>query len=328
MPDTIAEKIFLNAVESIRIGMEDLRRDTFGRLTSAIRNFSAGVQLLCKARLAEVDESALYPPKKESKGRRRTLYLKELQDAFEGKSLDVGEINWKRMADLSRLRNDFEHLFPTGSISDLRVAVKTKMTGCLPTVNYLIQEVFQEDPVEIFGLEIWADLLAADEVHNQERVRQKAEFEKYYGVLPIFIYDHIISDFMCEKCKCDIAMPISSTRGDDFMYLTYKCHQCGQTYTHDALINVLREEIENKYFHQIDYSPGDYYEEVFVPCPSCGVTAYDFENHQCLYCGDETKFVCACGNEISREDMAMFDFQEDHLCSDCRHLQDLISKDD
>jgi hypothetical protein len=45
------ETILKNAVQSIQIGLEDYRDTDARRLLSAVRNFQAGILLLCKEQL-------------------------------------------------------------------------------------------------------------------------------------------------------------------------------------------------------------------------------------------------------------------------------------
>ena len=329
-PQSVVDKLFYNAIESIRIGLEDLKVDSFGRLTSAIRNFSAGVQLLCKARLADVDENAIYLTSKKKTVRPKTIYREELQKAFETRKLDEGKINWEAIEKLSLLRNDFEHLFPEGDLKNLRQAVSSNMGMCLGTVNYLIQDVFQENPVDLLGAVVWQDVLSASEVLAQERKRQRDAFSVYNEIIPTFIVNHIIDDFMCEKCKCSILMPLEQQKPDsDFSGMLFECHQCGEVYRYRNALSVIIAIIERKRLYLQGYKHGDYYEDIFTMCPECGEEAYDFANKHCLACGNEEEYFCKqCGAPVSPDEMRAFDFEEDGLCWDCRHFKEQITSPD
>lgn len=326
----VVDKLFHNAIESIRIGMEDLKVDSFGRLTSAIRNFSAGIQLLCKARLAKVDENAIYLSSKKNIMRVRTINREELQKAFIKKNLDDGKINWDAITKLSLLRNDFEHLFPCGDLKDLRQAVSDNMVKCLGTANYLIQDVFEESPVDLLGASIWQDVLSATEVYAQERKRQKDAFSTYEGIVPTFTAKHMIEDFMCEKCKCDILMPQETKlHNSDFTGMLFECHRCGKVYHYRDALKVICSIMECKDLQSQGYAPGDFYEELFTRCPECCEETYDFRNRRCLFCGNEKEYLCSsCEAPIQADEMRAFDFDEDRLCWNCRHLKEQMNRSD
>lgn len=153
-----------NAVLSIELGVEDYQTGDERRVLSAIRNLYAGVLLLCKQVLwnespqgtdgsliykdlvpRKIDGSVLMVPKKPH---RNTVDRQQIEERFKelGLSLD-----WSKLQDLARIRNDVEHLFMT-----VKPAIaKEALASAMPVIEQLLVGHLQEEPAHLFRDGVW-----------------------------------------------------------------------------------------------------------------------------------------------------------------------------
>lgn len=115
-----------NAVISIELGVEDYHTGGERRVLSAIRNLFAGVLLLCKQVLWNeappgIDGSLIYRdlvPRRidgevkmvPRKPQRNTIDRQQIEERFRELGLNI---DWPKLNELARIRNDSEQLFMT-----------------------------------------------------------------------------------------------------------------------------------------------------------------------------------------------------------------------
>ena len=157
-----------NAVLSIELGVEDYQTGDERRVLSAIRNLYAGVLLLCKQVLwnesppgtegsliykdlvpRKIDGRVLMVPKKP---RRNTVDRQQIEERFKELGLDL---DWSKLQELARIRNDVEHLFMT-----VKPAIaKEALASAMPVIEQLLVGHLQEEPAHLFRDSVWKSLL-------------------------------------------------------------------------------------------------------------------------------------------------------------------------
>lgn len=152
-----------NAVESIQVGVEDFNSDDERRSVSAMRNIAAGLLLLFKAKLCELSPASdnellikkdLAPSVDESgkliligKGR-KTVDVAQIRERLN--SMNV-KVDWKRVEEITGLRNEAEHYYVKVSPDTVReVVAKSFML-----IRDFVQNALQQDPQDLLGSDCW-----------------------------------------------------------------------------------------------------------------------------------------------------------------------------
>ena len=113
-----------NAIESIRLGVEDYQAGSHPRLMAAVRNIHAGILLMYKEALRRLSPSdsnevlvkAKIVPSLDEHGEvvfigrgAKTADTQQIQERFEGLSIST---DWERFKVIASARNDLEHYYP------------------------------------------------------------------------------------------------------------------------------------------------------------------------------------------------------------------------
>jgi hypothetical protein len=129
------DTLFDNAVQSIRLGVEDYQANDPRRALSSVRNFYAGVLLLAKEVLVrQVPDAspedvlgALYKPMPDGQGGlhfvtagQQTIDFSNIGSRFKDFGLPIDNMALK---DLNRIRTDIEHYYPDESRETVREAI-------------------------------------------------------------------------------------------------------------------------------------------------------------------------------------------------------------
>ena len=143
--------LFDNAIQSIRLGIEDYEANDAKRPLSAVRNFYAGVLLLAKEVLVRAAPKAnpkdvlgaAYKPVLDGDGGitfvsgTRTIDFNEIGERFKAFGLRIDQASLK---DLTRIRNDMEHLYTEAN----RETVREAIARAFPVVVDLFQQIDEE----------------------------------------------------------------------------------------------------------------------------------------------------------------------------------------
>lgn len=151
--------LLTNAVESVQVGVEDYQAGTRARLLSAVRNIYAGILLLYKEALLrrsppgsnEALIKAKVEPQQGPGGAvhfvgvgKKTVDVQQIRERFQ--SLGIAT-DWKRTDDITRLRNDIEHYYPTIS----QQALGSLVASALVLVRDFAEQELGEAPRDLLG---------------------------------------------------------------------------------------------------------------------------------------------------------------------------------
>jgi hypothetical protein len=317
--------LFANAVDSIKMGIEDYATATPARALSAVRNFYAGVLLLGKEVLvraapqAEPDEiiGAKYAPIPDGKGGveyvvegYQTIDFHTLGKRF--KKFGIA-INTNQLEELNELRNAIEHRFTDKPAQAVREAI----ARAFPITVGLFHHA-GEHPAELLG-EAWTTMLEVRDLYE-------AELERCRGTLAVVTWlSATVADkhLRCTECGSDLIEQRDSANTDQ-AEISLVCRGCGSGPDwDDAVVDAAKRALRGMTYDRFTDAgeSGPIYE-----CPSCDREAYiDFEG-ACAVCGESFDYesnCVRCSATIPLEDA--LSGLSGGLCSYCTYV---LNKDD
>jgi len=325
MTKTNMEPLLANAVESIKMGIEDYALDTPGRALSAVRNFYAGVLLLGKEALIRAAPHAdpdviigiRYKPVPDGKGGAtveldgsNTIDFRELGERFKTFAIPIStsaltELNW--------LRNAIEHKYTDQPAK----AVREVIARAFPVTVALFHNIGVH-PSEVLG-EAWTTLLKVRDLYQAELARCRATLEAIRWLSPTVADQHLC----CTECSSELVEQ-RDLDNDDQEEMDLVCRSCGESLDWAETIEQaidLALGVEEYIRHKDTSEPGPIYD-----CPSCERHSFIEGEEACAVCGegfDWERNCVVCNSAISMDDArAGFD---GGLCSYCTHI---ANKDD
>ena len=329
---SVSEAIFQNAINAIELGVEDytLSSQDPRRLHSAVRNLFAGILLLFKSKLADLskndDESLLkakISPMLQDGALRwvgtgnKTVDYTQIKERFEALKINV---NWLRLDNLHRYRNDIEHYFDKGGYK--QAVVGQYIVNGFVIIHDFIPSHLGKNPRECFSEETWETFLKEKAIVEQEIRNRDLEFSKLVWFDPALC--EILKSFHCTECGSNLINVVAEDREDNkASSATFECRECGVRYDYTELVrNFCDAMAEGRVMVKDDIA----YDSIAL-CPVCGERCYDSVMELCYLCGNEGPHVCdRCGEPIPPSEMDTF--EETNLCGNCAHMEERIMKDD
>ena len=314
--------LFENAVESIKLGVQDYLANDPARALSAVRNFYAGLLLLAKEVLVraapDAEESeiiaARYKPVPDGSGgikyvavSQRTIDLMTIGDRFKDFGLSI---NHAALRDLSRIRNDIEHHYPKEPHDSVRQAI----AKAFPVAAELFR-LAGEDPSALLG-DTWETMLEVRAVYEDELKTCRATFDKIEWRSGMFED----AAFVCPECQSDLVAQ-DDPGNSDFQSAESHCRSCGAKIRAEALI-------ENAVAANLDWESyvavTDGGDAPLQECPECGLTTYILTEEEtgCVWCDCALDECAVCHVGLMPDNV---DPDNHSLCSYHGHL---MSKDD
>lgn len=313
--------LFKNAVESLRLGVQDYEMNTPERALSSVRNFYSGLLLFAKEVLVravpEADENSViaerYKPVPDGGGNvkyipatKRTIDLVEISRRFKDFGLQIDQ---KAIDDLSRIRNDIEHRYTKEPHDSMRQVI----AKAFPVAVELFR-LAGEDPLANLG-DTWETMLNVREVYEQELGACRKTYEK------INWHTGIFEGVACPECQSDLVAQ-DDPRNDDFQSAASHCRSCGAEISAEKLVEYAIE-LALGYDSYIAATDGD--TDPVQDCPECGLHTYLLTEDEvgCVWCDFVLESECArCHAGLTPDNV-----DPDHhgLCSYCGNLW---SKDD
>jgi len=278
----LEENLFSAAVDAIRVGIEDIDHPERARKVAAIRNFYAGVLLLCKHRLMQhsppenpfVLIAAKTKLKKNPAGQiepvpvgSQTIGANELIQRLE--EFETG-LDTSRLKDLQTHRNDIEHYFTSATDQKLQeVFVEVQLL-----VNDLIARSGRANPLG----PAWVKLVEKSDAFVARRERSRRDLARV--TWRSAIVEEAISDLRyAELCECGsshIVRVDSANRDQDEIVL--RCLACNADVPTESFVESLLEGT----FGLEDWEAAKEGEPFAVyECPQCQVEAYVRQEDQC-----------------------------------------------
>ena len=326
------DRLLANAIDSIRIGVEDYETGEPARTLSAVRNLHAGLLLLTKWVLVDTVPKAseddviaeAYEPKPDGDGGvkyvpvgKRTISLQHIQRRFKTFGLNLSQETKQRLESLATVRNAVEHRYAGTAGASLRQTVSEA---------FLVAAEFFRlggvDPVDLLG-KAWGVMLDVNEVYEEELAACQATFS--HVEWKFAVPDGVGPE--CLKCGSDLVEQVepnneaqNAARG--------KCRSCGDEMAAEAVVECL---VGRQYWLLDHLSSKDGGQRVLYTCPLCSletyVNEYDDEGEVtgCVHCDFKLGNCRMCGNDLMPGDL--YGDRED-VCSYCGYkLAKLMERD-
>jgi hypothetical protein len=309
--------ILQNAIESIQIGVEDFEHIDPRRGVSALRNITAGTLLLFKEKLCrlspEHDPELLIKrdiaPARDSSGSlvfigkgKKTVDVFQIQERF--KSMDV-TVDWKRLEEITNLRNDLEHYYATKAPDAVREVVAKSF---LLIRDFVLSEL-EEDPQALFGNDCWDALLKTSEVYAAEELACKASIEKVD-----WRYSTVEKALKFLRCPaCISALVFAFEDQEPYPDIELKCQSCGNEFCFDDVV----EECIDELLSVDSYTRMKEGQDVsYVDCPSCGKFTFILDEQCCVACETELDYkTCS----VCEDTLSISDQCNNGMCGYCNY---------
>lgn len=294
--------IFENAIDSIRMGIEDYETGKEERNISAVRNILAGILLIFKEKLrrlspSESDKDLLIKEKIlpyktedgdisfEAKGK-LTVNVHSIRERF--KSLDI-KCNWEHFDKINLLRNELEHYYTVQPPNVIREIIANSF---ILIRDFLIDEL-KEDPQKLLGNKCWETMLSITEVYSKEEAACKASIEKVD-----WAYQSVRDSLKHLNCpKCHSSLIFASDRCDDYRYFNLHCRACQNCF---EFADVIESCVADNFYVDAFLSCKDGGESPYDLCPECGKDTFVYSEECCVACGYKMQYRnCAiCGTTL------------------------------
>jgi DNA-directed RNA polymerase subunit M/transcription elongation factor TFIIS len=311
-----------NAIESIRVGVEDYAIGSAARLLSAARNIHAGILLLFKEALhrrspPNSNDALIMSkimPQQDSNGKiifvgigRNTVTAGEVKDRF--KSLSI-HADWVRFQKINRARNEIEHFYPKLT----QQALQGLIADSFLIVREFVRTELKEDPRDLLGEETWQAMLQVTEVYEAERKHCEELLDQVNWESPALLEG--LKELSCPECGSQLLRPKDVVKSYQDVLLV--CSSCGAT---ETISSFAPRAIETALQDEAYLAIKDGGETPYVDCPVCGEEAYVVEENRCASCGESVETTCIrCGNDIPPVEL-----ESSPMCGWCAHMS---SKDD
>jgi DNA-directed RNA polymerase subunit RPC12/RpoP len=319
------KELLENAVLSIELGVEDYQTGEDRRVLSAMRNLYAGVLLLCKQVLwnmspagtqgsliykdlvpRRVDGVVLMVPKKPQ---RNTVDRMQIEDRFRELGL---ALDWKKLNELARIRNDAEHLFMTVKPAIAQEALASAM----PVIEQLLVDHLEEEPAHLFEEGVWKALLENKEVFEQQQARCSESFEKMDWEFETLA--QAVSEVRCDGCGSSLVRQ-SDPGNEKFEEIDLDCAECGKHLDRD---DVFESAIAEATAGDAYIAGTDGGEPPVTTCPECSRESW-VNGEGCILCPGADLTCSMCGDTFGPDD---FDYDEGK-CSYCAYRYEKLMRE-
>lgn len=309
--------ILQNAIDSIQIGVEDFQSTDDRRSASAVRNIAAGMLLLFKEKLCELspayDKELLIKrdlePESDADGnivfrskRKKTVDVFQIKDRLTSLKVNV---DWKRLEEITNLRNDLEHYFAKKSPDAVReVVAKSFLIIRDFTVNAL-----EKDPQELLGEECWSVFLTASDVYLAEEKACQDTLEKVN-----WKYRSIETALKYLRCpSCSSALVEASSPDDSYPTINLRCKSCSNEFVFSEVIEYL---IDASMAGEAYVAMSKGGEMPYFRCHHCNQETFVAEEELCVVCEEGLEFsecsICETSLKPDEQD-------NDGLCNTCNY---------
>lgn len=317
--------ILQNAIDSIQIGVEDFSNKDERRSISAIRNIAAGLLLLFKEKLCELspehDKELLIKrdiePGVGADGQlafigknKKTVDVFQIKERLTSLKVDV---DWKRLEEITSLRNDIEHYYAKKSPDAVREVVAKSF---LLIRDFIVDELYQS-PQELLGDDCWKVLLTTSEVYLAEESVCKESITKIdwkYSTI-----DNALSYLRCPVCASSL---IEAPYEDDvYPTVNLHCKSCNHDFTFDDVVEECVDELLSADAYRRVKDGG---EPPFGTCPQCAKETFVHEEGCCVACESGLDYtncsVCSASLSLDEQD-------NDGMCSYCKYTHDKLMRE-
>lgn len=303
-----------NAIDSIELGIEDYQSNDLRRPISAVRNFYAGILLLCKQCLVEAAPNAepmeilasKFTPCPDEEGgvyykpSTATIDFGELKERFKKFDLDWPKGN---IANLQKLRNQLEHYHS----SSPKEVIQQAIAECFPFVEGLFG-ILRKDPVAELG-KTWAVMLGEKKFFETKKAQCNESFSSMSWRRNLANYEYI----KCLSCSSSLIYQKDPQNSDPALF-DGKCLACGTQFSAEETVQII---VEAEYGDSSYLSYKDGGSSEIHDCPECCNSTYVLidDINECYFCGFVVDGECdRCGVDLTVENQSV---NTSSLCDYC-----------
>lgn len=314
--------ILKNAMESIQVGLEDYHDDDPRRVLSAIRNLYAGILLLFKHKLQELspdgsDEALLktkvLPEINATTGEvtwvgkgKKTVEVIDIIERL--KALNIDGIEWKRLEDLQKIRNDIEHYYSQLPVERLKEAV----ANALHLITQFCGPHLDRQPVDILGQECWEQMLDVATLYDAELKACRENLESV--VWPFDAVTDSILDMRCPNCESQLLRVVDVSAKNAAIGFT--CSSCQEESAYAEVVGPAVSQ-HSAGWNYISVKDGG--EPVTQDCPECEADAFLTAEMQCAACFYEQEYTIC---EYCKESLSLDEQGLEGICGYCQYRYD------
>lgn len=311
-----------NAVESIQVGVEDFDSEDERRSVSAMRNIAAGLLLLFKTKLCGLSPASdpellikkdLIPAVDESgnyvfvgKGR-KTVDVAQIRERLT--ALKV-EVDWKRVEEITSLRNEIEHYYAKASPDAVREIVAKSFL----LIRDFAQNALEEDPQELLGSDCWQVLLKTSDVYLAEKTGCRESLQKID-----WKYKTVEQALVHLRCpQCSSALIEAPYDDDTYPTINLRCKSCNEDFSFSDVVEVCVDELLSADAYTRVKDGGD---APYGTCPQCDKETFVFAEACCVACEGQLDYTecSACAEPLSLDEQSL-----DGFCSYCKYKLDKL----
>lgn len=306
--------ILINAIASIALGIEDYKSEGRHRPLSALRNISAGILLLFKAKLAQLapDETLI---KKDFKltwqdGRAswtakgdKTIDYQGIQDRF--KLVGI-RFDFKEMDRIISQRNRIEHY-----VADVPVeALRDSIANAVNLINRFCREQLQLEAASLFDPDTWQMVLQEKAIHEVEKKACIERMEQIKWPYPELL--HIaVNHCLCGTCEGDLVSPVDPNLS--LLEIRFSCAACGAV---EGYASAMEAAFLSSVWEENLLSTEHSDNALNGHCDNCMSDLVLAPRGYCIACGYENLKRCdGCGNI----------FRKSYFCEHCDYLDGQIA---
>ncbi|ELV3408106.1 hypothetical protein SGI66_003832 [Enterobacter hormaechei] len=338
-PTLDAQKLYDNAIISIRLGIEDFELSTLpggnqARALSSVRNLFAGMLLLFKYKIAaSVDDPAdaytiiFNPPTivpesdgnggvrwvPDGKFKKTTIDVQGIKQRFEGFSI---EVDWDAISELQDCRNHLEHLHPNHTYGEVAGFV----AALFPVLSDFITNELQQVPSDVLS-EAWEKMLAHKDFYDQKLAECEDSWQS--ADVPTGMYTYL-DECNCQMCGSQL---IRADEGDLDLGITVKHHE--DKFRYRCLSCGYADRIAPELYHAFrvinDYDPRDGSEPNYETCNQCNHDTFLIFEQECAWCDAtlEHKECDICGTYLKQDEQ-----DNGGLCSADQYAREKYMRED
>lgn len=311
--------ILNNAIASIQIGMEDFNSDDPRRVLSAIRNIYAGILLLFKHKLFEMsppnsDEALLktriLPVLSDTTGQiiwtgqgPKTVDVRDIRDRLT--ALGIEGIDWKRINNLQKIRNNIEHYYTELTNDKMREAI----SDALHLILQFCEPHLGVSPQDLFGTACWSLMLSVSAIYETELKSCRDNLSS--AEWPYEVVTDSIPQMVCPACDSNLIRIADLDASIESR--TFICSACNTESIYSEVVAPAVEsttEIENYWAIK---DGGDPYTS---ECPVCERGTYVNIEGACVACFEQP-IATQC--VICHASLTVDEGFHGNECSDCQY---------
>lgn len=307
--------MYENAINSIKMGIEDFQSNDDRRPVSALRNFYAGVLLLGKQCLLNAAPDAEPMSLLASKFHPVLNEDGDLEHAAKGsQTIDLGELKarfktfglkWPEgdIDNLQKLRNAFEHYHSPAP----KEAIRQAIAESFPLVQGFFQ-ILKLDPSDELH-EAWGTMLAEEAFFSKQKAKCDASFEKLSWSSLLERTDMVD----CSACGSSLVTQTDEMNSDPTS-IDGKCLACGEQFSAEETVQII---VQGEYGIDAYISAKDGGEYAILDCPECAESTYVFSGdvNLCFWCEESITGECArCFTDLTVHNQSV---NNPNLCDYC-----------